>query len=142
MRPYRAKKRGTKEWVYGWLTYDPVKTGFEIKVVEDIPPTQNEPGGDFYCETFEIDTSTVCQQIGLQDKEGNEIYEKDAVTTSNRGLANKGDIMFIRYSGTRHVLYNPNCCKHCKEGFGHICEVDEFGGYTIIGNTIDNPELM
>lgn len=84
-------------------------------------------GTDFY----EIDPSTICQCTSLKDKNGKLIWENDIVKCG-RAMVVYWDVKFSSWCLTRKGwLYN--------HFFGESCEAGEC---EIVGNVIDNPELL
>lgn len=79
MRPYKAKTINSDVWVYGWYFEEPVYNGPDHK------PTPNrhwirQLAAINNCVTaHEVDGDTVCQYIGLNDKNGINIYEHDYI---------------------------------------------------------------
>lgn len=85
--------------------------------------------GDYYPDYFEVDPDTVGQYTGLTDKNGKMIFEDDIVKI-------KGKTRYIFYgsSGFRHTNYGEYA-DTLENVFTVVdCEV--------IGNKIDNPELL
>ncbi len=107
-------------WVYGYLSDENY-----INTIEE-----NEYGGKYTSESL-VDSETICQYIGLIDKNGRKIFE--------------GDI--IKCGGNLVVTWNDKFAGWCltKEGwlynhfFGEACESKDC---EVIGNIFDNPELM
>lgn len=129
---YRGQRIDNKEWVYGFLDYNPVECGFVIHVVGDIPPTWNEPGGDIYSERFSVITETIGQLTGLKDKSRTDIYE--------------GDIVICKYQKRAKIIWVPEFACFATETIDEIvqgelmfclADVNE-----CIGNIYDNPELI
>lgn len=80
---------------------------------------------------FLVDEDTICQYIGLTDKNGKKIWENDIVQA---GL----------YKGT--VEYENGCfvikwcnVKFLRKDLGYWADLD---GFHTIGNIFDNPELL
>lgn len=76
---FRGKRTDNRMWVEGFLDFNPIQSVWIIHVIEDLPPTQSDPGGDIYSERFEVDPSTVGQLIDFTDKNGKEIWEDDII---------------------------------------------------------------
>lgn len=100
----------------------------------------NNDGGDFaiiYQQEPEIEklpvySDTVCQYIGMTDKNRNKIFEKDIVKYS-------GETFYINYN-ERFAAFE---CKH----YNNMRTAPSITPITcermeIIGNVFDNPELM
>lgn len=87
---------------------------------------------DGYYQIFLIDPETVCQYIGLRDKNGEKIFEWDIVKVPYR-----------RYLGV--VKFE---CPECQYVYqmqrdGDCIEVGEHGSeIEVIGNIFDNPDLI
>lgn len=121
---FRGKRVDNGEWVYGV----PTKDGRgETVMVESV----------YKCEEYNcrganclyVDENTVGQYTGLTDKNGKKIFEDDIVKI-------KGKTRYIFYgsSGFRHTNYGEYA-DTLENVFTVVdCEV--------IGNKIDNPELL
>jgi len=129
---FRGQRIDTKEWVYGdVIHYD----SGEIKILE-----QNYRIWDILEGAYEVIPESVGQFTGLQDKNGNEVYEGDydndyqVVSWCERG---SGWAMSIYDCPTKEHI----CC-HCYscEGNYEISEIID--DIEIIGNIHDNPELL
>lgn len=121
---FRGKRTDNGEWVYGVPTKD---SHGETVMVESV----------YECEEYNcrgasclyVDENTVGQYTGLTDKNGKMIFEDDIVKI-------KGKTRYIFYgsSGFRHTNYGEYA-DTLENVFTVVdCEV--------IGNKIDNPELL
>jgi len=136
---FRGKRIDNGEWVYGNLEQD-IETGtVRIKGYDYFISVDSD--GTKYCKMFchEVKPETVGQYTGEIDTNGSKIFEDDVV---------------------KRKAFYPPCCDDCVKGFtgvvGFIASafkvqgINQFDnvednlrwGYTIIGNTHDNPELL
>ena len=116
---FRGKRVDNGEWVYGYLC--------SARTICTISPMGN-------VDEYVVDPNTIGQYTGLQDKNGNKIFE--------------GDIVLKRtYNGKKPfpVTFDSGMF-HCGYGGGSSTATH---GYTlddrqieVIGNIFDNPELM
>ena len=139
---FKAKRISDGKWVEGSL----VMVGVDKYVVND--SYFRLDGHHIACDSDTpvfIDESTICQYTGLTDKNGNKIWENDIIKYH---FGN--DVAPIRYGEYQSCFDNTKT--------GHIgFYVDWNGkqalrkdlGYwvnmidcNVIGNTIDNPELL
>lgn len=84
----------------------------------------------------------IMQFTGILDKNGKEIYEGDFLKSDGRDFMSETDRVAVKFSGSCFVVYNPGCCKTCRDGFGCICSLDEYDNFDICGNIYENPELL
>lgn len=137
---FKAKRIDNGEWVVGSYALHP-KGNCSISVILDKckNPPDCDPMWQKVLISHEVDQKTVCQYTGLNDKNGNKIWENDVVRYKD-DLANmvKEDLVewnethasFVRLHESKmglQYLYIDEC-------IANRCEV--------IGNTIDNPELL
>lgn len=133
---FRGKRIDTGEWVYGLPSCD------EDGEIEEIE-VWSEDDINFYS----VDPETICQCTGVEDKNGELIWENDVVK----------DLFSDTYAPIRYGGYQ-NCFDSAKaEHIGFY--VDWPGKYTkryrkdlgywthmvdaeVIGNRFDNPELL
>lgn len=71
---FKAKRTDNKEWVEGWYCKD---TFGRWPVKPCIIPSENAENG--YLEHVMVDGDTVCQHIGLTDKNGTKAFESDKI---------------------------------------------------------------
>ena len=133
---FRAKRIDNGEWIYGSYVRqtdnygDPVDWHYIIEGTNTLDYDIDEP--------IRVDPSTLCQFTGLTDKNGNRIWENDII--------NKVDTNALGWHRERICTVSWN-----KHGYWQI--MTEYGdGYWIgefeeeqlevLGNVIDNPELL
>ncbi len=150
---YRGQRIDNGEWVEGFLMDENyINTPFN----------DNEVGGRFD-DPVEIDESTLCQCTGLEDKNGELIWENDIVDF----LGHKGTVVFecgsfgiaykapIDWNGIQANIMPITGC----ENLLHACENDNYislweiywnfndednslNTVEVVGNALDNPELL
>ena len=140
---YRAKRIDNGEWVEGALVYDNADEMYRI-----ITEIHYSTGTCIIAEKApRIDESTICQCTGLKGKNGELIWEKDMVKDLFSDTA--APISYGSYkscfdsSPTEHVGFyvdwSDTRCKNYRKDLGYwINMVDA----EVVGNTIDNPELL
>lgn len=128
---FRAKRIDNGEWVEGQYAF----------ILNPLTES-GEPIKHLICNgtnifNDEIDPETLCQYTGLKDKNGNRIWENDIVGAWSEGKTYIGRVK-RRVDGL-YIIY-PS---YQKQEFWGLCP-DENGKTTVevIGNTLDNPELL
>ena len=120
---FRAKRIDNDEWVHGLPSYNKDGEIGEIEVWDDIT---------FYT----VDPSTICQCTGLKDKNGKLIFENDIMEAHL-------DDEFPEDVTRKCVVWHENGW-HTNETGYYYEALDDFDlkYFEIIGNKIDNPELL
>jgi uncharacterized phage protein (TIGR01671 family) len=152
---YRAKRVDTGEWVEGSLV-----TGVFFRLGQEIPYMFCPNLADYDCfedfseenGIFEVEPSTICQCTGLRDKNGKVIWENDIVKFEDCGeegyeykegfdFENKARVEFTegRWSLTDFLSDNSAVIDGM---YDHEEFMDLWGECEVIGNMIDNPELL
>lgn len=141
---FRAKRIDTGEWVEGFpflMYWD----GCEMWCIGVNPLSAND-----YSEIigqnvdwFFIDPETICQYTGLNDKNGNRIWENDIVSINTYSYMEPEEDYFGK------VVYAEGYACWCiqqpdDENLVPLCECE--GSYQtdrfVEGNVFDNPELL
>lgn len=126
---FKAKRNNWRElpkedwWVQGCYWTNGLGNHF-IKVYQDSK-------GYFVLEDIEVDESTLCQCTGLKDKNGTLIWENDVVRCGRKMLVS-WNVKFSSWCLTRKGWL-------CSHFFGESQESEEC---EVVGNSIDNPELL
>lgn len=120
---FRAKRKSDGEWIFGNL----LQTNNDgICIIQNHVPHH-------LLKNYEVDTETVCQYIGLTDKNGSKIFEGDIVKISD----DEDEIYTIEWDNdtARFVILQRGSV---------MCDFDNYWGYEIevISNIFDNPELL
>ena len=154
----RGKRSDTGEWVEGfyckWLKGKRVVTYSEKET--DCIITWMSNGG---MSRYEVDPSTICQCTGLKDKNGKMIFENDILLqkTTEKHWCEWQHMGLVKYGehdwnegvyGYKNIGFFVESI--VKEGDETrmkpgLCQEDlvfENYPYEVIGNAIDNPELL
>lgn len=123
----KAKRTDNGEWVIGGL----VRYGFTGREKYYIVPSY---ASDLYA--LEIDPSTICWCTGLQDKNGNLIWENDIVRTVYDGNEH---IYQVVWDESELDFKATNGKENYESNFEYLPCCDEI---EILGNCFDNPELL
>ncbi len=87
--------------------------------------------------SYEVDPETVCQYIGLTDKNGKKIWENDIVETVYDGKLNPNYV--VVWDEYELDFKATNGKKHYKTNFEYLGCCEEI---VVIGNIFDNPVLL
>ena len=134
---FRGKTIPDRQWVFGYY----VKMENETKTIQrhaimDVADTDNKfikSGKNYQMSLSVVDSNTIGQFTGLQDKNGNEIYEGDIVRT-----------LVSRLNATKNKKYRNFVIRydapHFWNGYDSILMRPMY--MEVIGNIHDNPELL
>lgn len=132
---FKAKRKNWQElnkegqWVYGYYVHGFNVYEEPIHIIFD-PTTVFHSHG----ETDgwdEIDITTICQYTGLNDKNGNKIWENDIVKCGKTCTVTWCDTFASWRLNTTGWMYS--------HFFGEACKPEDV---EVIGNVFDNPELL
>lgn len=131
---FRGKRADNGEWIEGSLYYDP---DLEQSQIYGFNYTYNsETGEERECFHHLVDYNTVCQYIGLTDKNGRKIFEADIIKIDSYICRVEYSELFAKF----YAVYDEFLGNwfdfegdHCYP-LGFDCEV--------IGNIHDNLELL
>lgn len=131
---FKAKRLDNGEWVQGVPFEIEGKTVILIKDNENLLRTHYLEENMWTAEIYaiEVDPPTICQCIGLSDKNGELIWENDIVWDSDERVFNE-------------IIWNQeDMCWNVEDADGHKFEFEECYGSTIEvnGSRFDNPELL
>lgn len=126
---FRGKRTDNGEWVEGYLSY----------------PFCTEKGNEsyyfyakdslgFFCRCV-VDASTICQCTGLKDKNGKLIWENDIVNCLDEECCG-----YIGWNESEAGFYFYALLEDGKFEEEYIYDYQD--GIELIGNTLDNPELL
>lgn len=132
---FKAKRIDNGEWVEGYLFDDGFENGRMFVgglVIEEYHGTACDDWSITGIDFYEVDPSTICQCTGLNDKNGNLIFENDIVRIKYDD--DFSEVGWIKYS---------NCGVRYNFVFGtEIYSIDDSCDIEVIGNIFDNPELI
>lgn len=133
---FRGKRTDTGEWVFGDLVHSVYKIGDTC-----VGQYGNEVG------MHEVDQSTICQCTGLKDDEGTLIFENDVISLKDE--INECEWKAVVKFGNPNAEYTWGWqlvpITECYPNKDILLWVETEMGYmycNIIGNAIDNPELL
>lgn len=142
---FRGKILGKNEWFYGVPV--PVEiNSYPTKRVEMVRAHSYDELDYFHLssEDEEVDPSTICQYIGLKDKDGVKIFEGDILEDEDHLL--RFVVKYGKYPenlGGKEEHIGFYCdwieCRWLRPKCGRLFGEDKF---KIIGNIYDNPELL
>lgn len=130
---YRGKRIDNGEWVEGYLSYP-----FCTKKGNESYYFYAKDSLGFFCRCV-VDASTICQCTGLKDKNGKLIWENDVVAywdtySTESGYAEADCIGRVVWDAETISFQVTN--RLSAESYEVLDEC------SVIGNTIDNPELL
>lgn len=125
---FRAKAMSEEAWVYGDLIHY-TRPRYEKATIREASGLEHD-----------IVEETVCEFTGEYDSKGVEIYENDILDMSitsphHKQPDHRTRKVIFKDMGFSIVNWHNDCVCDCVSS----CEKVE---YTVIGNLIDNPELM
>lgn len=77
---FKAKRTDNKEWVEGYAGFTGNRDAQKCFIMQSMfSKTASTVTYPFYFCCIEVDSSTVCQHIGLTDKNGTKAFESDKI---------------------------------------------------------------
>ena len=129
---FKGKRLDNGEWEIGSLIALP--TGeYEISNKCNNPP-DCDPMWDKVVITHKVEPSTICQCTGLQDKNGNLIWENDIAKGHRISFDGHRHIGKVKYINGRYEIIGVKQYA----GFSDALSLS----YEVLGNIFDNPELL
>lgn len=139
---FKAKRKNWRElpkeewWVEGYYCkWEQIRRPLcvvEEKEVDCIITWMSDGG----MSRYEIDPETLCQYIGLKDKNGQKIWENDICEIHSSNIDEE--------DGYFTTAWDKDEAKYVLDGDTLIVDFDNIYGYEceVIGNVFDNPELL
>lgn len=124
----RGKRIDNGEWVEGYLSYP-----FCTEKGNESYYFYAKDSLDFSCRCV-VDPSTICQCTAMPDKNNKLIFENDIAIKHND---DDKEPYLIRWS-ENYAAWELAQCGCAMYGFFDV----DFGEIEVIGNAIDNPELL
>lgn len=124
----RGKRIDNGEWVEGYLSYT-----FCTEKGNESYYFYAKDSLDFFCRCV-VDASTICQCTAIPDKNNKLIFENDIAIKHND---DDKEPYLIRWS-ENYAAWELAQCGCAMYGFFDV----DFGEIEVIGNAIDNPELL
>lgn len=139
---FKAKCKDRKElpknqwWVEGYYAELGIGKNKKYYIIQNgaLPQLFKNPDQNMYFIDVDVDPSTLCQYIGLTDKNGKKIWENDIVRT-NRGRL----CIVVFFSSPSHQGFDlkPIEVKNPPPKSWEL-----WMNLEVVGNVFDNPELL
>lgn len=127
----RGKRIDNGEWVEGYLSYP-----FCTKKGNESYYFYAKDSLGSYCRCV-VDAATICQCTGLKDKNGKLIFENDIMEAHiDEDFPEDVSRFKVEWSGNGWVMNQPGCVDR-----EYISDFEQ-DNYEVVGNAIDNPELL
>ena len=134
---YKGKRLDNREWIIGFITFH--KTGKVFIKPIDGSATSSE----------EVDKDTICRCTVLKDKNGNLIWENDIIKKHfyedyDACVNSEEYIGVVKHTDCAWIIdtFRDGEYKYAIPIFEVISYSEDVKYFEIIGNTIDNPELL
>ena len=125
---FRAKRTDNSEWIQGYYVYNEKHYIGELCTEHNVVPA---------ISWYEVEPSTICQCTGLNDRNGNMVFENDIM------VGHLDDIFQDNATYVMVIWHNNGFCTHqihCDD-YELIDEFDQ-NHFTVCGNIFDNQELL
>lgn len=131
---YRGKRIDNKKWIEGCYAV----VGEKKVIIAHPEMFYDENAKQCYgSEIKDIDPETVCQYIGMTDKNGRKIFEGDIIEVCTFGFNPERFITEVAYDKCAFRLKNGRNMFYY--GQSDFTKMDDA---KVIGNIFDNPELL
>ena len=120
----RGKRIDNGEWIFGNL----IRTDDGVYIIQNYVPQH-------LIKNYEVDQSTGCQCTGLIDKNGKLIWENDIANCMDAECCG-----YISWNESEAGFYFDVLLEDGRFEEEHIYDYQDC--MEVIGNTIDNPELL
>ena len=128
---FRGKRKDNGEWVYGFYVKHREKSYIYTGNVECVVlPIYVEKG-----TKYEVDSETICQYIGLTDKNDRKVFEGDIVGRYSE-YNKKWNYGIVKYGA-----FNCSCCEGVYGWYFDGEDIRDAELYEVRGNIFDNPDL-
>ena len=131
---YRGKRIDNGEWMEGHLITDEMD---DLKYFIGYVLGTDEDGSPHDLDAVQVDPSTICQCIGLKDKNGKLIWENDIMEAHiDEDFPEDVSRFKVEWNGKGWVENHP-------DGVDREY-LDDFDTehFKVVGNIFDNPELL
>lgn len=129
---YRGKRSDNGEWAEGYLIVD--EKDYSKYFIGYVLGT-NEDGTPHDLDAAQVDPSTICRCTGIKDKNGKLIWENDIANCMDAECCG-----YISWNESEAGFYFDVLLEDGRFEEEHIYDYQDC--MEVIGNTIDNPELL